>query len=391
MALGIQKRPRRTLEHRFEDDPAYLPPDSGNDSDILPRGTQHIKSTPYVTDEAVAYEPQLTPDVESAVLQMVRPRTVATPISGEMETARATRPREANPPRTESERLQRDYGFVSQQPHDRNGRLKSALWNMFQQMSVGANQVLASGRPVDEYGLASVVGRGLGGAGRGLLDPKVDEEYKRRSRMADLEHQIATQLKIEQEAAQTDKLRADATYARERPDIEAAKRLAADKPPKPFVIAGKRINYRRPEDWDGTAGKWEPYEETVKDIAVPGGRKALVDTSKMPDDDGFLPSDKLRKQLSDDQIKARRELAEANNRFKASEAEKDRKFKRSELSERIAARLERDKQARVRAGQAVTRIKISLANAMIEARSWGVSIDDYIDALSDNGVEVVEK
>jgi hypothetical protein len=309
----------------------------------------------------------------------VRPRSV-------------TRPREVKPPKTETERLQRDLNQASQPASDRNGRVKSAILTALYQMGEGANRVLSSGRPVDEYGLASVAGRGIGGGVAGAFNPALDEDTKRRARMDDLEQQIATQLKIERAQAEAAKTTAEGEYIRDvKPEVEAAKLRAKDKPPKPFIIGGKRINYRRPADWDGEPGQWEPYEETVKERAVDEGSKLIQDKSKVPDDDGFLASDKLRKELSDDQIAARKELANLNNKFKAGENAKDRTIKRAELSERIAARLQRDKQAAVRAGQGVSRIKISVANAKIEAEKWGVNVDDYIDALSDNGVQVVQK
>jgi hypothetical protein len=140
---------------------------------------------------------------------------------------RATRPREVDPPQTESERLQRDYNQARQPSYDRNGRVKSAIFHALHQLSEGAHQVLASGRPVDEYGLASVVGRGLGGAFGGTLNPAIDEEYKRKARMADLEQQIANQLKIEQQQAAIEKTRADAEWQQQRPDIEANKNNTA--------------------------------------------------------------------------------------------------------------------------------------------------------------------
>jgi hypothetical protein len=291
-----------------------------------------------------------------------------------------------------------EYDQLSQQPSskDKNGRVKSAILNALFQMSQQASRVASSGRPVDAYGLASVAGSGIGGAAAGAFEPSLDEQQKRRMRMADLEQQISSQLRIEQEQAQTAKLNAETEYTRDvRPEVEAAKARARDKPPKPFIIGGKRINYRRPEDWDGEPGQWEPYEETVKERAVDEGSKLIEDKSKVADEDGFLPSDKLRKQLSDDQIAGRRELANLNNKFKAGESQKDRDFKgkenekdrqirRAMLSEQIGARLERDKQA----GK---RLAISVANVKIEADKWGVNVNDYIDALSDNGVTVVQK
>jgi hypothetical protein len=296
------------------------------------------------------------------------------------------------PPANETERLKRDLKQERQPAFDRNGRVKSAILNALYNMGEQANIALASGRPIDEYAIASIAGRGIGSGAAGAINPALDEDNKRRMRMDDLEQQIANQLKIERQQAEIAKTNADADYTRDvRPEVEAAKARARDKPPKPFIIGGKRINYRRPDDWDGEPGQWEPYEETVKERPIDEGSKLIEDKSKVPDEGGLLAKDRQRADLFEQNNKFKSEESQKNRDFRATESEKDRKIKRAALSERIAARLEHDKQARVSAGQAVSRIKISVANAKIEADKWGVNVDDYIDALSDNGVAVVKK
>jgi len=396
MTLGIRKR-----RVRPEDDPEFQPPiETLSESGISPRS---YGSDP--ADEALAERlvpsyspaaPNLNPSGQAEALpsrgrMAASPNQPASSSIDETVLRSVVRPKRAR--QADSMDANRDElsSLRNNPAKDTNGRVKSAVWNAFMQMADQANRALASGRPIDEYALAGVAGRGIGGAARGAFDPSVDDEYKRKSRMADLEHQIGEQLKAEQAAAENAKTKAETDYLlNTKPELEAMKARAAEgrNKPKPFVIAGRRIGYRRPADWQGDPDDWEPYEESVDG-------KALVDTSKAPDAAGLLPSDKLRATLTREQIAARAQLAENNNRFKEAENEKTRKQQdrqfRAALSERIAARLESDKQANVRADQAVTRIKISIARAKIEAKREHADLNDYLDALADAGVEVVDK
>jgi hypothetical protein len=108
-----------------------------------------------------------------------------------------TAPPPEESPEAELARLRKE------KPKDRNGRLVSALLNLLDQAGAGANQVLASGHPVDEYGLANIAGRMIGGAGRGALDPAIDERAKSRRRMLELNQQIKQKLEVQKLQAQT--------------------------------------------------------------------------------------------------------------------------------------------------------------------------------------------
>ncbi len=404
--FGIFQRPRR---NRFDEDPNYAPIEEP--LGIVPRD-QRDSPAP-----APAISRQQLPGIFAPPLPSSSGRIAESPNQPASSSIGSNVVDQLSETLTGTGRRQTpqqgEYDHLSRTPaKDKNGRLKSAIWNALLQMSEGANQALRSGRPIDEYALAGVAGRGIGGAGGGAFNPSVDEEHKRQMRMGDLEQQIGQQIKIEQAQAQTDRIQSEAEYNRERPGIEARK-LAQKSKPKRFIIGGKTIDYRPRVDEAGEpvldadgAPEWEPYEATVKDEKPAPGTKPIQDASKIPDADGQLPFGRLRAKLSEEQIAARQALAILNNKFKAEENAKDRRFKagesvkdrgfkaresaedrsikRAELSEKIYARMVRDKIA----GQ---KVQISIANARTQAARANASLDDYMDALSANGVEVTPK
>jgi outer membrane lipoprotein SlyB len=87
-----------------------------------------------------------------------------------------------------SDLLQAKYDDDARTPaKDKNGRWKSMLLNMAYSLGEQARAVsegaARSGRPVDEYGIASIVGGGIGGAAAGGFRPSPDEERSRQGRM----------------------------------------------------------------------------------------------------------------------------------------------------------------------------------------------------------------
>jgi hypothetical protein len=289
-------------------------------------------------------------------------------------------------PKRRSEELLDLYDRESAPVEDHNGRLKSALLNSFYQMGQNAQDQVRSGRVMDEYALASILGGGAGGAFAGAVRPELDEARKRQARMTDVGNQVKQALAVEEQERRRQQDAVTEHY-REGVLTNQAAGIEARKKPKPFIIGGRRINYKKND-----ADEWEPVEETVDG-------KPLVDASKVADADGLLPSQKLRAQLTREQIEARQKIATQNNQFKreenqanrdarAAEGDKNRAERRAALSERIAARLEADKDRKARLEMEGKRVRISYAKAKIEADKEGTDIDTYIDALSDNNVEV---
>jgi hypothetical protein len=350
---------------------------------ILPRRrkTSDIEGQYDATPPTAADYEDLQPENEAPPVS-ISPEPEESPVT-ESEPLIAPRPR------SKSETLLDAYDQLADAPvKDRNGSLKSAVLQAFHQMGENADAQLQSGRPMDMYGIASILGGGGGGFFAGAAKPELDENRKRQVRMADLGIQIRQQLAVEQAATRQQQVENQAAEAQRRDETQRLGIEARNKP-KPFIIAGKRINYKKNDE-----GDWEPYEESVDG-------QPLEDKSKTPDEDGILPSQNLRAKLTREEIEARKQIAVQNNQFKQQESQKNRDEKareansrnavsRAALSERIAARLEADKRAKVSQGLEVKRIKISYAKAKIEAEKEGVDIDQYIDALSDNGV-VVEK
>lgn len=84
---------------------------------------------------------------------------------------------------------------------DKNGRWKSLGINALRSIGESAQQVsqasMRSGRPVDEYGIAQVFGSGLGGGVAGAVRPELDEMYKQKKRMGELDTLLQEQLGVE--------------------------------------------------------------------------------------------------------------------------------------------------------------------------------------------------
>lgn len=363
--FGIFQRPRR---NRFDEDPNYAPIEEP--LGIVPRDQRDSPApAPAISRQQLPgiSEPSLPSSSGRIAESPNQPASSSIGSNVVDQLSSQTRPRRTP---------QGEYDHLSRTPaQDGNGRLKSAILNALLQMSEGANQALRSGRPIDEYALAGVAGRGIGGAGGGAFNPSVDEEHKRQMRMGDLEQQIAQQLKTEQEQAQTermhseaDRMRSEAEFNRRRPGIEEQK-----------IESRLGIETRKIESRETLAEENQSFK---------------------------AGENEKNRRLEEQKIQSRAAVAENNNKFKAGENAKDRRFKagesakdrgfkagesaedrsikRAELSEKIYARMVRDKIA----GQ---RVQISIANARTQAARANASLDDYIDALSDNGVEVTPK
>jgi hypothetical protein len=174
----------------------------------------------------------------------IRPRTVAPPAiesdatpmpmipvedgSDSMQPAQSstgitTRPRRAH----EADSLEGKQDELSSLQNNpainHNSRWKSMLINAAQHMSENAQQVsqgaAQSGRPVDMYGIANILGGAGGGAVGAAINPAVDEERKRHARMSVVTQQIGQQVQLQkirdehdQRAAQTRVANSNADY-----------------------------------------------------------------------------------------------------------------------------------------------------------------------------------
>jgi hypothetical protein len=139
----------------------------------------------------------------------------------------------ATMPYTTLEREQQEYSQLAADPNpkDTNGRFKSILLGALSRMGQNAQAALASGRPVDSYGLAAIAGGGLGGGVAGAVRPNLDEVAKRGLRMQHLGEQISWQVAHEKQlnelrlqTAQISKTNAEADYYRTSKPQEAEAR-----------------------------------------------------------------------------------------------------------------------------------------------------------------------
>jgi hypothetical protein len=360
-----------------EQDPGFSPP-----SDSLPENLD-----PGFKQRDDSDMPSVPAVGSSVGDRAVQPLTIVEPTEAQKS---GIRPRRTAP---KSQQLQ-DQLEVEQEnerhPKDRNGRLVSSLLGLLNGAGEGARDVLSSGRPVDEYGLANIAGRAFGSGARAAVDPTLDERGKSKRRMLELQQQIGEAITVEKTQAENAQRQANAAYTAARPGIEADKarlegeKIRAQSRPKGFTIGGRRIDYKLGEDGQ----TWVPYDATTED------GNPIVDPSKTPDANGLLPTDVETSRQRELDRKNRARIAENNNKYREEENEKNRKARSAQfnasLRERIAARIESDKQKREALGQGAARVKISMARVKVEAEKEGVSVNEYLDALSDNQVEVVK-
>jgi hypothetical protein len=311
---------------------------------------------------------------------------------------------------------QEEYNQLAAAPHpkDRNGRLKSAILNAFLQMGDQANSVIASGRPVDEYGLASVFGKGLGGAARGAFDPSIDEQNKRLAKMDGLARWIQQTHNIEQMQAETAKTQAEADNLQTKPqrdaDAAAAKAKTADvKAKRAAVLANLRLfkdqkldpsnpTHARllekaadagieidPVSWNNARSN-VAYLNTVdpddpSKMVRMSVNKATGETSViLHDGESVRPAE----QLSFDE--RQKEFAD---RMKLSVD--TYKLRVKSVAQQERHNVESERRAREAQGLAIMRVKIAYPAAKDRADMLGIDFPDYEEVLKEMGVDVVKK
>lgn len=155
----------------------------------------------------------------NAVLDQTQPRMDGEPTTSQPQS-------QPQPARTRSSQLADEYNALASAPvKDKNGKFKSAILQAFYQMGQNANAQLATGHPIDAYGLADIIGGGIGGAVAGGVKPGLDENRKRQARLNDLGIQIRQQLGVERQQAQAQAIeaRTQAVEAKNSPDAQAAR------------------------------------------------------------------------------------------------------------------------------------------------------------------------
>lgn len=250
--------------------------------------------------------------------------------------------RPAAPSRLDKLRGEYDAVAADEHPRYRGSRVRAVLENFFYNLSRGAQAVtdasIRSGRPVDTYGLAATVGRGIGGAVAGGARPDVIAERNREMNMQRLEGLIKTQLDTEKAHAEYTAKLAQADYTRQRAPLERLKRAGAqlgrdrsqllsmyrtvgeydpadhrfdsitkeaerlgvklvpykrgDKPPQRVQLMGRFFNLVK----DDETGEW--YGEPLNGA---DGNPLPADTAKVPDANGLLPGPRA---VNDDRDRA---------------------------------------------------------------------------------------
>lgn len=136
------------------------------------------------------------------------------------------------PQPSQLEQWQQERDHLATTPaKDRNGRFKSMLINALVQMGQNAQAAtegaLRTGRPVDAYGLAAVMGGAGGGLAAGALNPALDEERRRQYKLNQVESLIKTRLSEQRAQAGDDYRRAQTGWLQARPVSEGKKADAA--------------------------------------------------------------------------------------------------------------------------------------------------------------------
>lgn len=322
----------------------------------------------------------------------------------------------ARPQRSPLERMQDEYQQLAadQHPADRNGRWRSALSNMFYEASRQAQAVtdasLRTGRPVDAYGLAGVAGAGAGGFAGGAISPNVDEATKRGIRMRALAEDIGTQLSME-------RAQSEMANAGRRLDIEeeANRQASEDRRfgvrersiPKPIVLGGKLIQFRRGETPTGEPGDLEAY------VAEADG-KPIVDETKVVGPDGLTSwqheqiqrwrddrssrekvaggHDQTRVTTTTMGIKSREGEGAANRASREKVAAGHDSTQQSIAAGNNAARAsEGDKNRASREGIAAKGRRASVQRLAVYAQQKGVPLADAIKEAEGLGVEVYDE
>jgi hypothetical protein len=245
--------------------------------------------------------------------------------------ASSTSPAAGAPP-SQLDRDRAEYDQLAANPHPQHhgsrwgAVLQNALYNLGRNAQAVSDGAARSGRPVDMYGIANVIGGGIGGAAAGAMHPGVIEERQREQKMREMERNINFQLKAQQSEADYNAKLATAEYTRQRVPLERLKRegtqLDRDRrtllsmwrtvgeydPQNPryksMTDEAARLNvtlqpYKRgekpPQRFNHLGREWEYLkdEETGEYYARPvedaQGQSLAVDASKVPDARGLLP------------------------------------------------------------------------------------------------------
>lgn len=303
--------------------------------------------------------------------------------------------------------MQRELDALAATPaKSRKPRWREIIENMLYEGSQAARRVseasVRSGRPVDEYGLASVAGGFGGGGAAAAINPAVNAERKRVARMNDLAGLIEQQLKVEKQQAarmqqeQELQLRAREVGVRSR-QVDATaenqrERTRRMNKPKAQVIGGVLYD----TEWDEANEKWGPLAPQQHD------GKVIQDASKKPNEAGLLPWQiETSKRWGADR-ESRERIAANNNKFRGEENEKNRRERQEQFAgrmklgwatyqQRVSEAAQRAEQAAARDRAAGVRTAVSYAAAKAQAEKKNIDFPDYADILSEAGIEITDK
>jgi hypothetical protein len=205
--------------------------------------------------------------------------------------------------------------------------IQNALYTLSRNAQSVSEGAARSGRPVDMYGIANVIGGGIGGAVAGAARPGIIEQRQREQRLHELEGHIKFQLGVEKAHADYTAKLAQADYTRQRAPLERLKREGTqldrdrrallsmyrtvgeyDPSDHRFDSMGKEAErlgvtlqpYKRgekpPQRFNHLGRVWEYLKDDetneyyARPVADDDGQALGVDTSKVPDEHGLLPA-----------------------------------------------------------------------------------------------------
>jgi hypothetical protein len=340
------------------------------------------------------------------------PATPVAPVT--YSDADIARPTAINPQprRTELQADQDALETVRNTAPKKQSRAKAAILNSLFEMSQGANQVsqaaMMTGRPVDQYGVASIVGRGLGGAGRGIVDPAIMNKRKREMQMTQLATQIQRQLEVEKQQSENQYRAAEAGWYQQRGTIEQGKikqqrvmqqlRLKKGQlfdPTKDAQLlkdaadVGVNIN---PDEWNNSKDNYATL--TLTDPEDPTKTRAVRYNKVTGEQEdvgqrGFQqPVDSKTGMTAAQEAGLNQRQKEFAQRMNLSERGYQLRLETARENERH--HLETEKSARTSQGLAVTRIKLGYTQAKARAKLMGISMPDYEAIMGDLGVDVID-
>ena len=235
-------------------------------------------------------------------------------------------------PQSQLDRDRAEYDTLVANPHPayRHSRIRAGVENFFYNLSRNAQAVtevsMRSGRPVDMYGIANIVGGGAGGFGAGVANPRVVAERAQQQRLDQLEQSIKFQLGVEKAHADYTSRLATAEYTRQRVPLERLKREGTqlDRDKRALLSMWRTVGeydpadhrfdsmskeaerlgvtltpYKRgekpPQRFNHLGQVWEWLEDPdthdyyASPVLGSDGKPLPIDTSKVPDAKGLLP------------------------------------------------------------------------------------------------------